>query len=408
MSTNSFLIPLQKMILVNAVSDFFFVIEKVRSLTLKRNLQDGTLCLVEELIRSYGRSVRTLLVSQLEIYGSVSDVEWELIKLTTDEIIIQIVAQVKEVLKEEGKCGNCSSWAMKAVEIMGRQQVNVLDVGTWNPTFGLDLQDDLFPHVSGGLRGRRVALSAVNDPPYLTLKKVGDTLMGSGVMAEYMDLLGSKLNFTYTLIQASGNSESGIIRQLVRNEVFMAANPVLMADKNLKQVDFAGTVEYQRYKIMYKMPGEEPKIYLFYKPFTPLVWICIAIATVLAGPVLWVIQRTSYFYKFQEEGYGGLGKLRHCVWYTFGALLQQGGNMLPKSDSARLFVGFWWIFVVVVVTTYSGNLVAFLTFPQVEPTLEGVNMMLRLGREGGMTWSIPKDSMIETYLEVYYCIHARF
>lgn len=39
---------------------------------------------------------------------------------------------------------------------------------------------------------------------------------------------------------------------------------------------------------------------------------------------------------------------------------------LPKADSGRVVVGIWWVVVIVLVTTYCGNLVAFLTFPRFE------------------------------------------
>jgi len=56
--------------------------------------------------------------------------------------------------------------------------------------------------------------------------------------------------------------------------------------------------------------------------------------------------------------------------------------------------------VVIVVTTYSGNLVAFLTFPRVEPSIVGLQRLLGLGRDGQVTWSIPQGSYIEEYLKI--------
>jgi len=214
-----------------------------------------------------------------------------------------------------------------------------------------------------------------------------------------MDLLAERLNFTYSLSRVPGNSESGIVSQLAKREAFMSANPVVKAYKYLRSVDFSGTVEYQPYKIMYRRPAEQSKILLFIRPFTGFVWLMIALTTLLAGPIYWIIHRSSYYYKECDTGYGPLGNLKHCAWYTYGALMQQGGNLIPDADSGRVFIAFWWVFVVVVVTTYSGNLVAFLTFPSVEPSLTGVNMLLDLGRSGDMTWSIKANSFFEAYLK---------
>ena len=48
---------------------------------------------------------------------------------------------------------------------------NVVEVGTWEPMQGLVLEDDLFPHVTGGLRGRVLTVASMDVSTFNSVKE---------------------------------------------------------------------------------------------------------------------------------------------------------------------------------------------------------------------------------------------
>ncbi len=61
-----------------------------------------------------------------------------------------------------GRCDkNTSTWNLEAGEY-GTKGKQVFEVGWWNPISGLRMSDDLFPHVTGGFRGREILVTSMH------------------------------------------------------------------------------------------------------------------------------------------------------------------------------------------------------------------------------------------------------
>lgn len=53
--------------------------------------------------------------------------------------------------------------------------------------------------------------------------------------------------------------------------------------------------------------------------------MCLSVAIVLMGPILYYIHKYSPVYEYKGISVkGGLSSIQNCIWYMYGALLQQG------------------------------------------------------------------------------------
>ncbi|CAH2084495.1 unnamed protein product [Euphydryas editha] len=402
--------------------------------------KNDLLCYAEEMMSAFISALDTAIQEELDVAAQVSDEEWEAIRPTKNQRKDTLLGHMQQYLSTKSSCGNCSSWRTLAADTWGAtyrertvvddqitkdnvttaliEDVNLINVGVWRPIVGIIFEDVLFPHVEHGFRGKKLPIITYHNPPWTILQSnaSGSIVSYSGLLFDIVNQLAKSKNFTVRIILA-GNLKQNITNdtndaavdmtytvssQLIQNAIakgqaaFAAAAFTILTNPR-SGINYTIPVSTQPYSFIIARPRELSRALLFLLPFTTDTWLCLGFAVVLMGPTLYIVHRLSPYYDAMEiPREGGLSTIHNCLWYIYGALLQQGGMYLPRADSGRLVVGTWWIVVLVVVTTYSGNLVAFLTFPKLEIPVTTISELLE---SKTYTWSITKGSYLEMQLK---------
>ena len=72
-------------------------------------------CITQDFIEGYAHSAQKILKAEMEFYSSVSPQEWELLKPNKFQRTVDIMDELKSFLRNNGHCGNCTSWMIKAI-----------------------------------------------------------------------------------------------------------------------------------------------------------------------------------------------------------------------------------------------------------------------------------------------------
>nr|XP_012146787.1 PREDICTED: probable glutamate receptor isoform X8 [Megachile rotundata] len=303
----------------------------------------------KKLVQALAKALEYSLTNEIDMLKRVGGEDFEMIRLTKRERRKEILTNFKmylerDVLNSETVHGRCVLWKF-----------------TSSITWG-----NFFSHV--------------------ILPEVNSTKPWS---SSRFSKLGDKIN---EMTMSNTRRVPKEVIKLVREKKVLLAACAYTVQEYEDTINFTVPVFVQTYSFLTTRPRQLSRALLFASPFTKETWFCLAVTVIIMGPILYLIHKYSPY----STKTSGLNSSWQCVWYVYGALLQQGGMYLPQSDSARMLIGVWWLIVMVVVATYSGSLVAFLTFPKMDASILTVEDLI--ARKDKITWGFPNDSFLELYL----------
>ncbi|XP_036143482.1 glutamate receptor ionotropic, delta-1 isoform X2 [Monomorium pharaonis] len=241
-------------------------------------------------------------------------------------------------------------------------------------------------------------ITSWNDMPFSGIVKENGTWVGKGYAFHLLELLSSKLNFTYTIVPPKhhvlGNSQQGILN-LLYEKVDMAVAFLPILPELRKYCTFSVTLEQSELTVLMKRPQESATGGLL-APFNETVWLLVLTAVISLGPIIYILAmfRRKLWNKPDSENYS----LSSCVWFVYSCSLKQGSNMKATTDSTRILFATWWIFILILTSFYTANLTAFLTKPQFTLPINNVRDLMRKGYH----WVTYKGRTLDFLLSQFY------
>ncbi|XP_060535299.1 glutamate receptor 1-like [Cylas formicarius] len=297
-------------------------------------------------------------------------------------------------------------------------------------------------------RNKTYIVTTIVEEPYIMVRKEepGEYLAGNdrfeGYCKDLADLIAKKLNINYELrIVKDGkygaeNHEvkggwDGLVGELVRNEADMAIAALTITSERERVVDFSKPFMSLGISIMIKKPmKQKPGVFSFLNPLSKEIWVSIIFAFVGVSVVLFVVSRFSpYEWRIlhisgehreapnPHTNHGGTMAndftMLNSLWFSLAAFMQQGGDISPRSISGRIVGACWWFFTLIIISSYTANLAAFLT---VERMVAPINSPEDLASQTeveygtlyqGATWDFFRRSQITLYSKMWEFMNSR-
>nr|XP_026489835.1 glutamate receptor ionotropic, kainate 2 isoform X5 [Vanessa tameamea]XP_026489836.1 glutamate receptor ionotropic, kainate 2 isoform X5 [Vanessa tameamea]XP_026489838.1 glutamate receptor ionotropic, kainate 2 isoform X5 [Vanessa tameamea] len=304
--------------------------------------------------------------------------------------------------------------------------------GTWNSSEGVNYTrsyGDNQKQIVEILQNKTLIVTTILSAPYCMRKEASEKLTGNAQFEGYaIDLIheiSKILGFNYTFKLApdgrygSYNRETkewdGMIRELLEQRADVAIADLTITYDREQVVDFTMPFMNLGISVLYRKPIKQPpNLFSFLSPLSLDVWIYMATAYLGVSVLLFILARFSPYEWDNPRNcldeppvLENQFTLLNSLWFTIGSLMQQGSDIAPKAVSTRMVAGMWWFFTLIMISSYTANLAAFLTVERMDSPIESAEDLAKQTKikygalKGGSTAAFFRDSNFSTYQRMW-------
>lgn len=188
-------------------------------------------------------------------------------------------------------------------------------------------------------------------------------------------------------------------------EADLAVAPLTISYVREEVIDFSKPYMYLGITILFRVPEpQNPGVFSFLSPLAFDVWMYVVMAYLAVSLTVFLLARFSPYEWYNShpcnpeyDQVENQFNLLSCMWFAFGGLMQQGSELNPKAFSTRVLSGFWWFFSLILVSSYTANLAAFLT---VERMISPIQSADDLSKQTEIQYGTRKGGSSETFFKV--------
>uniref|UniRef100_A0A8C6WJQ7 Glutamate receptor n=1 Tax=Neogobius melanostomus TaxID=47308 RepID=A0A8C6WJQ7_9GOBI len=323
------------------------------------------------------------------------------------------------------------------LDVISLKEDGLEKIAVWNSNTGLNLTDsnkDVSTNVTDSMTNRTLVVTTILENPYVMYKKSDKPLYGNdrfeGYCLDLLKELSNILGFSYEVklvsdgkygAQNDKGEWNGMVRELIDHVADLAVAPLTITYVREKVIDFSKPFMTLGISILYHKPnGTNPGVFSFLNPLSPDIWMYVLLACLGVSCVLFVIARFTPYEWYNphpcnpdSDVVENNFTLINSVWFGVGALMQQGSELMPKALSTRIVGGIWWFFTLIIISSYTANLAAFLTVERMDSPIDSADDLAKQTKieygavRDGSTMTFFKKSKISTYEKMWAFMSSR-